>query len=150
MRLPALLLLASGLCYACDGDEESVQVKRHYADIIFRGTIVELRDASKPAPLFGYDTKKTVVFRVSRVWKGQVGQTFEMPGVTETSDCTGFSPELLKVGEDLLVYASRLATSEYLTSICGNHKPAKYAEQDFKALGRGKEPQRPNPTSRRP
>ena len=141
MRLSALLLLASGLCYACDCSEPSVQVKRDHAEIIFRGKIVELRDSSKPAPPdFGHDTKKTVVFKVSRVWKGQVGPTFEMPGVTETSACWGFWPSYLKVGEDLLVYAVRFE-GEYFTAICGDHKPAKYAEQDFKTLGPGKEPQ---------
>jgi hypothetical protein len=146
MRLPALLVLAVVSCYACDCTESSVQFKRDHADIIFRGTIVELRDSSKPAELtpgFAHDTKKVVVFKVTRVWKGHVGQTFEMPGIEETSACIGFWPGFLKVGQDLLVYASHFGTSDYLTSICGRHKPAKNAGEDFKTLGPGKEPERP-------
>lgn len=142
MRTAALLLLASGLCHACSCSEQSVQVKRDRAQIIFRGTIVELREFSKLARLFGHDTKRTVVFRVSRVWKGQVGQTFEMPAVEERAACIGFTSHLLKVGEDLLVYALRFGGPEYATSICGNHKRATDAEQDFKTLGPGQEPQR--------
>ena len=83
MKLLAPFLLALGVCHACDCFEPRVQSKRDHADLIFRGTIVELRDSSTPAGI------KTVVFRVSRVWKGNVGQTFEMPGIEETSACIG-------------------------------------------------------------
>jgi len=34
---------------------------------------------------FAHDGKKIVVFRVSRVWKSEVGETLEMPAVEETS-----------------------------------------------------------------
>ena len=140
------MLLAVVCCYACDCTEPTVQAKRDHAELIFRGTIVELRDSSGPdriSPGLARDTKKTAVFKVTRVWKGQVGQTFEMPGIEETSGCIGFWPSFLKVGEDLLVYASRFGGSDHLTSICGGHKPAKDAEKDFKVLGPGKEPERP-------
>ena len=144
MKLSALMVLAVVYCYACGCTESSVQVKQDHAELIFRGTIVELRDSSKPDRIsLGRDTKKTVVFKVTRIWKGQVGQTLEMPGIEETSACIGFLPSFLKVGEDLLVYASRFGGSEYMTSICGNHKRAKDAENDFKALGPGKEPETP-------
>jgi hypothetical protein len=76
-----------------------VSFKRDHSEVVFRGTIVELRDSQKPADLpagFARDTKKTVVFRVSRVWKGEVGETFEMPAVEETSACVGFWPSILK------------------------------------------------------
>lgn len=148
MKPAAFLFCTLGLCYACNCTEPSVEAKRDYAEIIFRGTIVELRDSSKPAdisPGFARDTKKVVVFKVTRVWKGHVGQTFEMPGIEETSACIGFWPDFLKVGQDLLVYASRFGSSDYRTSICGRHKPAKDAEKDFKTLGPGKEPERSQP-----
>ena len=88
---------------------------------------------SKPAisPGFARDTKKTVVFKVTRVWKGQVGQAFETPGIEETSACIGFWPSFL----NLLIYASRFGGTEYVTGICGNHKPAKEAGKDFKTPG---------------
>jgi len=58
--------------------------------------------------------------------------------------CIGFWPPYLKVGSDLLVYASRPpGSSEYITSICGFHKLAKDADKDFKELGAGIEPGKP-------
>jgi hypothetical protein len=113
--------------------------------LVFRGTIIELRD-SKPvvgfSPGWIQDTKKIAVFRVIRVWKGEVGQTFEMPAIEETSACIGFWPSVLKVGSDLLVYASgNSTTSGYFTSICGFHKLARDALKDLKKLGPGKDPQ---------
>jgi hypothetical protein len=93
------------------------------------------------------DTQKLAVFRVSRVWKGEVGETFEMPAVEETSACTGFWPKYLKVGSDLLVYARRFG-SQYYTSICGSHKLARDANnkdaKDFEVLGPGEVPQKKN------
>jgi hypothetical protein len=85
------------------------------------------------------DTKKIAVFRVNRVWKGDVGETIEMPAVKEASTCTGFWPLYLKVGSDLLVYAKRQG-SEYYTAVCGLHKPAKDAK-DLEELGPGEEPE---------
>ena len=145
MRLSFLVLLAIGRCYACSCKEPSVQAKRDHAEIIFRGTIIELHDSSKPADTavgFAHDTGKVVVFKVTRVWKGHVGETFEMPGIEETSACIGFWPDFLKIGQDLLVYATHFGRSDYLTSICGNHKPAKDSEKDFTELGPGNEPER--------
>jgi hypothetical protein len=151
MRLSVLVLLAVVRCYACDCKEPSVQAKRDHADIIFRGTIIELHDSSKPATIaagFAHDSGKVVVFKVTRIWKGHVGETFGMPGIEETSACIGFWPGSVKVGQDLLVYASHFGTPDYLTSICGNHKPAKDAEKDFKELGPGKEPERSSRTGK--
>jgi hypothetical protein len=108
--------------------------------VIFRGTIIELRDSQGVAgPNFGlsvFDLKKTVIFRVSR-------QIFEMPAVEETSACVGFWPPYLKAGTDLLVYASRSENSEYYTAICGGHKLAKDGSKDFRMLGPGKIPRVP-------
>ena len=145
LRVSALLLVTVGLCAACDCREPNVAFKRDHADIIFRGTIVELRESSKPSAVsagWGRDLGKTVVFRVSRVWKGQVGQTFEIPAIEETSMCMGFWPDYLKVGQELLVYATHFEGSEYMTGICGGHKAAKDARKDFRVLGRGGEPLR--------
>jgi hypothetical protein len=127
-----------------------VQVKRDHSDVVFRGTITALRDSEKAAGIsagFGRDTKKIVIFRVSRVWKGKVGQTFEMPAVEEIAACIGFWPSFLKVGNDLLVYASRSGGSEYYTSICGFHKRASDAK-DFRELGPGEDPQQPKKNSK--
>jgi hypothetical protein len=139
--LAPTFFLTIGLCHACECSEPSVQQKRDHSDIIFRGTIVELRDRSKPQTLDFYrDTGKTIVFRVSRVWKGDVSETFEMPGFVETTACAGFEQTLLSAKTELLVYADHLTGSVYLTSICGFHKLAKYAKDDFKKLGPGRPP----------
>lgn len=146
VRLLSIVLLAAGVCSACSCLPGSVEDRRDGAEIIFRGTIIELRevakrgDSKKPAhiDLPARDSGRIVVFKVSRVWKGNVGQIFEMPGLEETSACIGFWPTFLRVGADLLVYSSRLEGSVYVTSICGRHKEAQSADKDFKILGAGK------------
>jgi hypothetical protein len=145
LRSSLILALSFAKVYACGCREPTVPFKRDHSEVIFRGTIIALRDAEKAASIpagWGRDTKKIVVFSVSRVWKGEVGQTFEMPAVEETSMCLGFWQPILTVGSDLLVYASHSGGSEYYTSICGFHKPALGAK-DFKKLGPGKYPQIP-------
>ncbi len=144
LRVSALLVVGARLCAGCNCSEPKVEFKRDHAEVIFRGTIIELRSSSKKFAItagWGEDLGKTVVFRVSRVWKGRVGQTFEMPAIEETSMCVGFWPNYLKVGEELLVYASHYEGSEYITGICGGHKQAKDAQKDFRILGRGGGPE---------
>ena len=146
LRLCFTITLVANITYACGCIEPSVGAKKEYADVIFRATIIALRDAKAATDLpsgLVRDTEKVAVFRVSRVWKGDVGETFEMPAVEETAACIGFWPPYLKVGSDLLVYANRRG-SEYYTSICGFHKltkdPNDNAAKDFDALGPGVAP----------
>lgn len=116
-----------------------MQAKRDSSDIVFRGTIIAFREspARTDKALGVRYTGRIVVFHVTRVWKGEVGQTLDMPEALETTARTGFGPSL-KTGEDLLIYASRIGP-EYYTSICGFHKGAKGAK-DLKKLGPGKDP----------
>jgi hypothetical protein len=148
LRLCFTIALVGGIAYACRCMDPGVEVKKENADVIFRGRIIELRDskgATDLSPGRVRDTKKVAVFRVSRVWKGDVTETFEMPAVEETAACTGFWPTYLKVGSDLLVYARRIG-SEYYTSICGSHKLVNdardQAAKDFNVLGPGAMPQK--------
>jgi hypothetical protein len=143
LRFSIVLSLSLGIVFACECSAPSVQVKREHSDVIFRGTIIALKDSEKAAGIaegWGRDTKKIAVFRVIRFWKGQVGKTFEMPAVEETSACIGFWPPYLKVGSDLLVYASGHGGAEYYTSIYGFHMLSKDVDEDFKELGTGVEP----------
>lgn len=142
-KLLVLALTAVAVCQACDCIPPKVESKRDRSDVVFRGTILEVRDSSAASgipPGFARDMKKTVVFKVMRVWKGKVGPTFEMPAIEEIGACTGFTSDALRVGQDLLVYASRDASGQYVTSICGFHELAKDATEDFRKLGRGREP----------
>jgi hypothetical protein len=131
--------------YACDCSDPSLQEISARADVIFRGTIVALRPSTGTQG-FGdtFDTGKIAVFHVVRVWKGKLGPTFEMPAVEETSACWGFWPSLLKVGNDLLVFAFRIpneTTGTFLfeTTICSRTAPAK-GNRDLEELGAGSEP----------
>jgi hypothetical protein len=84
------------------------QAKR-FSEVVFQGTI----DGFK-----GSGLDRIVIFRVSRVWKGAVGTTCEMPAIeTQGGFCTAFWRGLLVVGNELVVYASHLHSSkrnEYL------------------------------------
>jgi len=140
-RISCVAGLLVGVAYGCDCTEASVQAKFDDSEVVFRGTITALRDSGRDFDILGgfvRDTRKTAVFRVTRVWKGQVASTFEMPAVEETSACIGFGPSYLKVGSDLLVYGKRRG-EYYFTWICGFHKPALGAK-DFDQLGAGREP----------
>jgi hypothetical protein len=139
LRHALSLVLAVGSVYGCDCREPSVEAKRDDSDIVFRGTIIAFRESpvrTDKGPTVRY-TGRIAVFRVVRIWKGEVSQTLEMPEAMETTACTGFWTSL-KMGEDLLIYASRIG-SEYYTAICGYYKGAKSAK-DLKKLGPGKDP----------
>jgi hypothetical protein len=133
--------------YACTCSAPPVNEARTQADVVFRGTIIALRPSMKPAsPAWGHDTQKIAVFRVSRVWKGEVGHTFEMPAIEETSGCTGFWPDQLKIGNDLLVYAygkpGEADGGGFITTICSRTWFANKTK-DFDELGAGHEPRSP-------
>jgi hypothetical protein len=103
LRSSLALFLSSGLLSACDCIEVSAKQARRGSDLVFRGIVAGFRDSGK-----GY---RIAVFRVTLVWKGQIGQTFEMPAI-EGDWCHAFrptNPSLLEIGNELIVYASRLA-----------------------------------------
>ena len=142
-RFFVLFLLSFATCEACDCREPSVPYKLQHADVVFRGTIIDLQPSYIVRParewIFYRDLHKTVVFKVRRVWKGQVGEKFQMPAFAEIAACDGFESDLLKVGKDLLVYAFRREEG-YITAICGQHKVARDAGKDFRELGPGHAP----------
>jgi hypothetical protein len=101
--------------------------------MVFQGTIEGFR---------GSGADRTVIFRVSRVWKGRVGRTLEMPAMeTDGGLCTAFWRGLLVLGNELVVYASRLplpGSREFLplrskTTLVSRAK-------DILQLGRGHKP----------
>ncbi len=115
----------------CDCAEVSVKEAKKWADVVFRASITDISEGK-------------VFFRVDRVWKGNVGRTFEMPEFREEAACLGFWPTHLKVGNDLLVYAKRMPLGStdgaYFTNICTRTRLSSSASEDFSRLGRGTAP----------
>jgi hypothetical protein len=166
-RILLVFACVSGLARAeeCTCTIRNAQEARKESDVVFRGTIIALRESAEPSPVpvGDQDPKKFVVFRVRRIWKGDTGPTFEMPAVEAISDCLGFSPSFLKVGNDLLVYAGRVRSYTvpvggeivtfvtkipdnpiYFTSACMRTALAKDTK-DLEDLGPGEEPKKPTP-----
>jgi hypothetical protein len=98
------------------------------ADVVFRGTIIDLSGGK-------------VFFQVDRVWKGNIGRTLDMP---EGVGCLVFSPALLKVGNDHLIYATWIPRGAkdgaYFTNICTRTNLSTAAGEDFSRLGQGRSP----------
>lgn len=130
LRLVSTLTLSTGLLCACDCIELPAKEAERSSEVVFRGTVVGFRD-SDPG-------ERMVIFDVRRVWKGRVRRQFEMPAV-QGDWCGAFKPSLLKIGNDLVVYASRIARgTEYLPMPC-NTTLARSTES-AQALGRGRKP----------
>jgi len=162
LRILFVFACVSGLARAqeCTCTIKSAQDAKKESDVVFRGTIIALRESAEPSPIpvGDQDPKKFVVFHVTRVWKGDIGPTFEMPAVEQVTACLGFLPGLLKVGNELLVYAGRLRSYTvpagdfartaipehpiYFTTPCMRTALAKDTK-DFEELGPGEEPKKP-------
>jgi hypothetical protein len=139
-RLLAILATSITAAYGCDCDEPTVKDAAKMATVIFRGTITALKPSGKPYTFRRPSgTEKIAVFRVTRVWKGEVSRTFEMPAVLEEPDCLGFAPQFVKPGAELVVYAFRM-DGVFITGICTRTRFVRYASEDFKDLGPGWEP----------
>jgi hypothetical protein len=124
--------------FGCDCVAPSVRQAKKGAKVVFRGTITDIHEGK-------------VMFRVDRVWKGDIGQTFEMVDFP-AAQCLGFRDSWLQVGEDLLVFAGRLHRypndSDYFTSICTKTSMWSEAFDTVKKLGHGRPPRGGPPTPR--
>jgi hypothetical protein len=133
LRLVFVLFAATCLFAQCDDIEVSTKAAKRVSEVVFQGTVEGFR---------GSGIDRTVAFRVSRVWKGQVGPTFEMPAIeTDGGLCTAFWRGLLAIGNELVVYASRRFMpdgKEYLP-LRSKTTPVSRA-RDLSALGRGHAP----------
>src|SRR2546429_445133 len=107
VQFSIVLCLSAGLSFPCSCSPTiTAGIASINADVVFRGTLTTLRDVEEGSPNGGARyTRRFAVFRVSRVWKGTVGPTFEMTAPTETEPCMGSEPSYFKVGNDLLAYA---------------------------------------------
>jgi hypothetical protein len=140
-------LMAVGLAEACSCNPTSGGVREAVAnaDVVFRGTIIDIHDAKRDVITdILQPAKRIAVFRVTRVWKGDVGQTFEMPAIENPGGiCRGFRRQLLVIGNELLVYAYEYK-GEYLTGICSRTRLAQQSKEDFDELGEGSAPAKRN------
>jgi hypothetical protein len=141
-KIVILVYLAWNLesALGCDCAPVSLNQARSRAEVVFRGTITDIRGGN-------------VSFRVDRVWKGDVGRTFNMPDFPETSACIGFLDKWLQVGDDLVVFAWRVhrypGDNEYVTDICTRTGLASEAGDALEKLGRGRLPRNsPTPSSK--
>ncbi len=119
----------------CSCDRLSVAAAYNSAEIIFEGKILNVTGPISP----GSWPAGNVIFAVSRVWKGNVSATFEMPAVVVGSSCLGFYSFLLKPGNLLLVYARRVAWTPkgekgYFTDACARTQNLKDARVDLEGL----------------
>src|SRR5262249_42838063 len=119
----------AGTMLGCDCAPRSVKQMTKSSEVVFRGTITQISEGK-------------IVFRVTQIWKGDVGRTFNMPEFIESAACLGFRERLLTVGNDLLVFASRLhrheGDNDYFTDVCLPTGFASEAGETLKALGKGR------------
>jgi len=116
---------------ACSCDRQTVTGAYAEAEIVFEATITAIHGGISNGAWPGGRVK----FRVSRVWKGEVPNRFEMPAVQQTGSCLGFNKRLLKSGNALLVYARRVkwgpkGEQGYFTDACAPTKLLKEASED--------------------
>jgi hypothetical protein len=130
IRLVSMLFFIATVGEGCDCIEVPAREAKHYSEIVFRGTIIRLRNNEKGEPM--------VAFKVTRVWKGPVTAEFEMLGVEENYGCIGFYRGILKLGNEVLVYAHRLAGPDFTPLPC-NTTLVQNAK-DILKLGRGRKP----------
>ena len=129
---------------ACSCIPVTVSELKQKADIIFQGTIIDIHNAKRDVITdLIQPPKRIAVFRVTRIWKGDVGQTFEMPAIEKSAGrCGGFPEGSLVVGNELLVYAYRgNGTDEYFTNIC-SRTSLLMQTKDLQELGRGRVPRK--------
>src|SRR5690349_4192471 len=104
LRLAVLLSVSLELTYAmqcdCVGNERE---DKRGAEIVFRGTIIAFRQSASG--------DRIAVFHVSRVFNGDPPETFEMPAIEAGAACFGFSAPTLRIGKELLVYASSFGST---------------------------------------
>jgi hypothetical protein len=126
--LSALVIpVAAGAC-TCVPPTASRSLK--IAHIAFRGELIEHKDS-------------LAIFRVDEWWKGDLGGTVQFEWRDGThGDCNGFWPNLLKVGNKLLVFGTQDNRGFYRASICLPAKLIGEADEELKELGPGKPPRK--------
>jgi hypothetical protein len=96
-RLTLAFFLAATLASACTQIELPAKQLLRGSELVFRGTVEAQR--------FSVGGGETLVFHVTRVWKGHVPETFEMAVNPMSGGCTRPFNKTLDVGTDLMIFA---------------------------------------------
>jgi len=112
----------------------SVKDARRSSEVVFEGTVVAMHESDPHVPV--------ATFKVARVWKGNINETFEMPAFQDSTVCLGFLPRI-EVGAVFLVYARRLVPSDsYYFPLPCETDLASNASGQIRALGRFRRPRK--------
>jgi hypothetical protein len=162
MTVP-LIGMQSAPARACScAPDSSVELARTKADVVFAGTVEEVTpvDSSIGTP------RMVLRFKVARVWKGDVHESFAMHTHIGSGTCSGIFREMADPGEVLLVYGQGRPAKEwkewgvqllnqvirqdlidavpddltvFTTSICTRTRLVLHADEDFRLLGAARE-----------
>ena len=127
--ISALGLVSTPLAGACScapvSTKENVERAMRSEMAIFRGELIAHKGGS-------------AVFRVDEQWNGNLGAFVEFQWRDGSrGDCNGFWPELLKVGNKMIVFGIRAGHGVYRTSICLPTIPLSEASEVLRILGPG-------------
>lgn len=133
----AIVLVGAGISvsplHGCTcAEPPAMKAAQDAVDVVFRGTLTGR----------ALSIRRDAIFRVEQVWKGRVGDKFRVEWKLEDGDCSGFRSEALKVGTELLVFATRGSDGVYRTNICYPTTPVADAAAELAELGAGERPSR--------
>jgi hypothetical protein len=116
------------------------------ADVVLSGEVVDIHAAKRDEMSdILQPPKGIVVIRVDRVWKGVVGEEFEIALARnrnqESKAGQDWQDKIFAVGRKVLIYARRSdATAEYTVSMCSRTGLVSDSTKDIQELGQGKAP----------
>ena len=124
-RLLLALCIPAAAAYACtEVWLPTKQVKRH-SEFVFRGTLT--------AQTFT-NGNEVLAFHVTRVWKGRVPETFELPVNPLAGGCTHLFASRVAIGTEFVIFAGK-------TAFTGDEVSARSPDaQWLQELGPGRKP----------
>jgi hypothetical protein len=146
VAVAVVILALIHVAEACGCIETDVHEDVKKADVVVRGKVVDINDAYTDAITeMIQPAKRIVVIRVSRVWKGAIGETFEFAetAVSPLASCTPSWQSAFAVGNDVLVFAQRSPSNhEFVPMACSHTGRVNDSGKNIRELGRGKAPRK--------
>ena len=123
------LACSTNACECVIHGDGSPRTESHHSKLVFVGEVTNIREATQ-YELHQGSLSHAVTFRVERYWKGiQTNQ------VTVYAELAGCPPLSVEKGQKYLVYAQ----GRQLRITCTRTRKLDAADEDLKALGKGKE-----------